>query len=69
MSREWEKRDNEYRAALDREDQLYASNQRYKAKVRKLRDALRFIAAQENLTFAECSLAEEIVSRAKAALI
>jgi len=33
-----------------------------------LRDALEWIAAQENLTFAECSLAEEIISRAKSTL-
>lgn len=31
-------------------------------------EALRFIAGQENLTFAECTVAEEIVGRAKAAL-
>jgi hypothetical protein len=33
-----------------------------------LYEALSFIASQENLTFAECSLAEEIIDRAKAAL-
>lgn len=35
---------------------------------KRLREALRWIAAQENLTFAECSVAEEIVCRARAAL-
>ena len=33
-----------------------------------MRSALEFIAAQENLMFAECSLAEEIIGRAKTAL-
>jgi hypothetical protein len=36
--------------------------------VGRMRDALQFIASQEALTFAECSVAEEIVRRAKAAL-
>jgi hypothetical protein len=36
--------------------------------VAELRDALQFIANQEALTFAECSVAEEIIRRAKAAL-
>mgnify|MGYP001604964222 CR=1 FL=1 len=31
-------------------------------------ETCEFIASQENLLFAECGLAEEIVSRAKAAL-
>ena len=34
----------------------------------RMREALSHIAAQESLTFAECSVAEEIVRRAKAAL-
>jgi hypothetical protein len=36
--------------------------------VERLREALQFIAGQESLTFAECSAAEEIIGRAKAAL-
>lgn len=35
------------------------------ADLRDAREALDWIAAQEDLTFAECSLAEEIISRAK----
>jgi hypothetical protein len=38
------------------------------AEVARLREALSFIASQEDLTFAECSLAEEIIDRANAAL-
>jgi hypothetical protein len=38
------------------------------AKCEELKDVLRFIASQEDLMFAECSVAEEIVRRAKAAL-
>jgi midasin (ATPase involved in ribosome maturation) len=37
-------------------------------RVANLEAALQFIAEQEPLTFAECSVAEAIVSRAKAAL-
>ena len=33
-----------------------------------MRDALVFIASRENLTFAECSIAEEIINRATSAL-
>lgn len=36
--------------------------------IERLRAALEYIAGQENLTFAECSIAEEIIGRAKAAL-
>lgn len=36
--------------------------------IERLRDALRFIAESEPLTFAECSVAEQIIGRAKAAL-
>ena len=35
---------------------------------KRLRDALQFIASQKDLMFAECSVAEEIVRRAKAVL-
>jgi hypothetical protein len=34
----------------------------------RLREALQFIASQEPLTFAECSVAEAIIGRAKTAL-
>ena len=37
-------------------------------RVNSLEGALRFIAAQENLLFAECSLAKEIVHRIREAL-
>jgi hypothetical protein len=36
--------------------------------IERLRSALAFIAGQEQYTFAECSLAEQIIGRAKAAL-
>lgn len=38
------------------------------ARIAELEAALRFIAGQEPLTFAECSVAEAIIDRAKAAL-
>jgi hypothetical protein len=39
-----------------------------KAENERLREALQFIISQEPLTFAECSAAEAIMARAKAAL-
>ena len=49
-------------------DALLHSVRSLERRERALREALAFIASQENLTFAECSLAEAIISRAKAAL-
>ena len=46
----------------------YDQIQKLESSNKRMREALEFIAKQEDLTFAECSLAEEIVSRAKAAL-
>lgn len=48
--------------------EMYLELQAAGAEIARLRAALEFIVSQENLTFAECSLAEEIIGRAKAAL-
>jgi hypothetical protein len=46
----------------------YLVSQALEEENKRLREALQFIASQEPLTFAECSVAEAIIGRAKAAL-
>jgi len=54
--------------AVDEGDELRAENQKLREEIKRKDEALRFICERENATFAECSLAEEIMDKAKEAL-
>lgn len=68
----WQKKYGEQFTALEASRQLNAMREADLAKLREERDAfkevVRWIAGQENLFFAECSQAEEIIARCKEAV-
>lgn len=62
----------QYRIALQTEQEMHNAwrkrAEEAEASILILREALRFVVEREDFTFAECSLAEEIVRRSKDAL-